>query len=361
MTHRVAVQARPSVAARFGAFVLERHPFAAAAAASALEILADTCGDLTTAEAIERAARGCPRSSAARSRRRRQNLPEPTPARGRARALGGGGRRARRGVRRLPAPRGDRASLTADERREILRGMVLTRATDNRLKAFFTGGEVRYGDAAFQGKGFRSLGQEAIYAAGIRLRRGDAIARADGWRGDVVAPLIRDLGVALAMRRADKPGETVRMVLVGADGQGRAADGRQGPAHRRLRVGHPARGRAAGDRDADDRRNGDGVRARGRAAASRSRSSAKAARRSASGTRRSTSAPRAGCPRSSASRTTRPRCRRRSRDQSAVRVFADKAPATASPASRSTAPIPTRSPRRSPGRPNGRATGKGPR
>ena len=50
--------------------------------------------------------------------------------------------------------------------------MMLTRATDNRLKAFFTGGEVRYGDAAFQGKGFRSLGQEAIYAAGIRLRRG---------------------------------------------------------------------------------------------------------------------------------------------------------------------------------------------
>ena len=58
------------------------------------------------------------------------------------------------------------ASLTADERREILRGMALTRATDNRLKTFFTSGEVRYGDAPFQGKGFRSLGQEAIYAAG---------------------------------------------------------------------------------------------------------------------------------------------------------------------------------------------------
>ena len=104
-----------------------------------------------------------------------------------------------------------RASLTPDERREILRGMVLTRATDNRLKTFFTGGEVRYGDAPFQGKGFRSLGQEAIYAAGIRLRRGEAVPPADGeWRGDVVAPLIRDLGVALAMK---PDGETVRMVL----------------------------------------------------------------------------------------------------------------------------------------------------
>src|SRR5262245_31337090 len=67
-----------------------------------------------------------------------------------------------------------RASLTVDERREILRGMVLTRATDNRLKTLFTGGEVRYGDAAFQGKGFRGLGQEAIYGAAIRLRRGDS-------------------------------------------------------------------------------------------------------------------------------------------------------------------------------------------
>src|SRR5688500_3540839 len=45
-----------------------------------------------------------------------------------------------------------RASLTPDERRDILRGMVLTRATDNRLKTFFTSGEVRYGDAPFQGK-----------------------------------------------------------------------------------------------------------------------------------------------------------------------------------------------------------------
>ena len=55
--------------------------------------------------------------------------------------------------------------------------MVLTRATDNRLKTFFTGGEIKYGAASFQGKGFRSLGQEAIYAAAIRLRRGAALPR----------------------------------------------------------------------------------------------------------------------------------------------------------------------------------------
>jgi hypothetical protein len=103
-----------------------------------------------------------------------------------------------------------RESLTADERREILRGMILTRATDNRLKTLFTGGEVRYGDAAFQGKGFRSLGQEAIYAAGVRLRRGEQYREGTAWHGDVVAPMIRDLGVVLAMHPSP---ETVRMAL----------------------------------------------------------------------------------------------------------------------------------------------------
>ena len=103
------------------------------------------------------------------------------------------------------------SSLTAEERREILYGMVLTRATDNRLKVFFTGGEIRYGKAAFQGKGFRSLGQEAIYAAAIRLWRGSKYrGSGSSWRGDVVGPVIRDLGVVLGMR---PEADTVRMVL----------------------------------------------------------------------------------------------------------------------------------------------------
>ena len=67
-------------------------------------------------------------------------------------------------------------------------------------------------------------------------------------------------------------------------------------------------------------------RSRARAAgASRCRSSARAGRRSASGTRRSTCAPRGGCRPSSASRTIRPRCRRRSASSRRSRVFADKA------------------------------------
>jgi len=103
------------------------------------------------------------------------------------------------------------ASLTDEERREILRGMVLTRAVDNRLKQFFASSEVRYKDVPFQGKGFRSLGQEAIYAAGIRLKRGPSWHDPTrGWQGDIVGPIIRDLGAALVMKG---DAAAVRMVL----------------------------------------------------------------------------------------------------------------------------------------------------
>lgn len=116
-------------------------------------------------------------------------------------------------------------SLTDVERMEMWRGMVLTRAVDNRLKQFFSGGEVRYGAASFQGKGFRSLGQEAIYAAPLRFKRGPEWRTEEGeWRGDVVAPLIRDLGAALAMRG---DGDAVRAVLSAQMGKaGPPMDGR---------------------------------------------------------------------------------------------------------------------------------------
>jgi 2-oxoisovalerate dehydrogenase E1 component len=197
-----------TVAARFGALVLERYPFAAAAAVAAFESIAPE--DLGSSAAIARVRETLPQALRHALPSPPPDLPETTPAKSASarwdaavdeliEACDGFLRRAEIAI-----------SLTAEERREILRGMALTRATDNRLKAFFTGGEVRYGDASFQGKGFRSLGQEAIYAAGIRLRRGDAFRAGGEWRGDVVAPLIRDLGVALAMR---PEGDTVRMVL----------------------------------------------------------------------------------------------------------------------------------------------------
>ena len=203
------------IASRFGAFVAERHPFALADAIEAFERRRRAAREPRGRDA--RSTRCVPRSAASwRGGWPRAGRPAGCPRR--RRASRPRARSSRRATKLLDACDGFlrreaiEASLTRDERREILRGMMLTRATDNRLKTFFTSGEVRYGSAAFQGKGFRSLGQEAIYAAGIRLRRGAALPRRDGrWTGDVIAPVIRDLGVDA--RDASGRPTTVRMVL----------------------------------------------------------------------------------------------------------------------------------------------------
>src|SRR6266540_3668243 len=208
---RAPVQTRLPLAARFGAFVAERFPFALAPAFEAFRSAApsDPGRDEAAIEALRR-----PVSEALL--RAIDHLPagafgdtvpgvtvETRMQQAKTELL-----EACDGFLRREAIE---ASLTREERIEVLRGMILTRATDNRLKAFFSGGEVRYEGAPFQGKGFRSLGQEAIYASAIRLRRGEAYRAPDGsWRGDVVAPLIRDLGAALAMR---PDASIVRMIL----------------------------------------------------------------------------------------------------------------------------------------------------
>ena len=48
--------------------------------------------------------------------------------------------------------------------------MILTRAVDNRLKVFFTGSEVRYGNDAVSGQGL------SIARTGSDLRGGDPTA-----------------------------------------------------------------------------------------------------------------------------------------------------------------------------------------
>ena len=247
----------------------------------------------------------------------RPRRPWPRPAAGRRRST------SCRGLRRVPAAR--RPGGLADGRRTARDPARHGAHARDRQPAE---GVLRRRRSALRRR--RVPGQGVpIARAGSDLRRrhpacgaATPIASTDGWRGDVVAPLIRDLGVGArdeARRRGRAHG------AVGADGEGGSADERQGPARRRFRRRHPSRGGAAGDRHA---RRLPGWRWRSRSRArggSRCRSSARAARRWASGTRRSTSARRGGCRRSSASRTTRRRCRRRSRDQSAVRVFADKA------------------------------------
>jgi 2-oxoisovalerate dehydrogenase E1 component len=217
----VPASAGAGVAARLAAFALERFPFALPPVQEVL----DACG----AERLgERDASAIESFRAAFRKELKRilgatdvgDVPDPTP---------GTTGRGRWDVARTElieacdgflAREAIAASLTREERVEILRGMVLTRAVDNRLKQLFAGSEVRYGSAPFQGKGFRSLGQEAVYAAAIRLRRGVKYQDpARGWRGDVVGPIIRDLGVALAMR--PEPA-TIRMAL-------NAQVGKQGP------------------------------------------------------------------------------------------------------------------------------------
>jgi 2-oxoisovalerate dehydrogenase E1 component len=200
------------ISSRFGAFVAERHPLAIQEALDAFESVADgvSAFDAHTLDALraplrrELARRLEPRLAA-------NGLGETTPGVAADVRLAQARDELAAACDGFLRREAIRASLTPDERREMLRGMVLTRATDNRLKTFFNSGEVRYGQVPFQGKGFRSLGQEAIYAAAIRLRRGPAYRGPNGeWTGDVVAPLIRDLGVAIAMRPDPA---TIRMVL----------------------------------------------------------------------------------------------------------------------------------------------------
>jgi len=198
MPKSVPVGAMSGIAGRVAAFVVERFPFAAAQVVQAIEAVG-----VDRAKLRKELARAFAADVV--------ELPDTTPG------VTAPARMAQAREELLDAVDGFlhreaiAASLTPDERREILRGMILTRAVDNRLKQFFSSGEIQYGSAGFQGKGFRSLGQEAIYAAGIRLRRGAAYRDPKrGWQGDVVGPIIRDLGVALAMR--PEPA-TVRMVL----------------------------------------------------------------------------------------------------------------------------------------------------
>ena len=210
--------AKSSLSGRFAAFVAERFPFALAAAIAALHRATREGVEWTNAEAIDKL-RGPLRTMltdslgqhASLGAIRRDEVPETTPGTSIDQRLSAAAHELIEACDGFLRREAIVASLTRDEKREILRGMLLTRATDNRLKTFFSGGEVRYGPASFQGKGFRSLGQEAIYAAPIRLRRGAAFRDTGGsWKGDVVAPMIRDLGAALCMRPEM---ESVRMVL----------------------------------------------------------------------------------------------------------------------------------------------------
>ena len=221
----VSADAPRSPRSRLEQFVLERYPFAMAAVrrAAARVRLGEVPGK--DAAAIERG-----RERFAEALRAElataidvQDVADPTPGISPGQRASGAAEELVDACDGFLAPRGDRASLADDERVEILRGMILTRATDNRLKPFFTGGEVRCESGRLPGQGLplaRPGGRSTPRR--LRLRRGPAWRGADGaWQGDVVAPVIRDLGVALAMRPDP---EAVRVVLAAQMGKARPAD-----------------------------------------------------------------------------------------------------------------------------------------
>lgn len=90
-----------------------------------------------------------------------------------------------------------KVSITGHEQRLLYRTMLLTREIDARLKEAFDRKEVRWGDFPSPQKGFRSLGQEAIVGAALRLRRYPEFGQGETYRGDYISPLIRDLGALL--------------------------------------------------------------------------------------------------------------------------------------------------------------------
>ncbi|MAI09707.1 MAG: hypothetical protein CMA08_03880 [Euryarchaeota archaeon] len=94
-------------------------------------------------------------------------------------------------------------AVTMGHRLEWQRMMTRTRALDEALKVLYTEGREAPDGTRFGGKGFRSTWQEAIVAAAtplVRQQEAPLDARPGaGYDGDLVAPMIRDVGLALAM------------------------------------------------------------------------------------------------------------------------------------------------------------------
>jgi 2-oxoisovalerate dehydrogenase E1 component len=93
-----------------------------------------------------------------------------------------------------------RNSIADEERRAMLRTMLLTRALDDFMKRAFDRREIRWEEYPSPQKGFRSRGQEAIVGAALRLRRPPEFAAGPGYVGDVICPMIRDLGALLMFK-----------------------------------------------------------------------------------------------------------------------------------------------------------------
>ena len=79
------------------------------------------------------------------------------------------------------------------------RWMTRTRAIDEHLKDLFTNGLDTPDGGKFGGKGFRSTWQEGVVGCATSLRKAIDISKEEKHRADIIAPMIRDVGLALAV------------------------------------------------------------------------------------------------------------------------------------------------------------------
>lgn len=123
-------------------------------------------------------------------------------------------------------------SVKLEQRLEWQRMMTRTRILDEHLKSVFTEGIPTPDGGKFGGKGFRSTWQEGVVAMATALERRPQNEINDEYDGDFVAPMIRDVGLCLAM------GDTVLDVMTAQLGksQSRMNGGHEGAGGRDLHV-----------------------------------------------------------------------------------------------------------------------------
>tara|TARA_B100000676_G_C18078289_1_gene849277 strand:+ start:91 stop:2673 length:2583 start_codon:yes stop_codon:yes gene_type:complete len=90
-------------------------------------------------------------------------------------------------------------SVGNELRMEWQRMMTRTRNLDTHLKEIFTVGMDTPDGGKFGGKGFRSTWQEACVAVATALERNTENPPGSPYHGDYVAPMIRDIGLCMAM------------------------------------------------------------------------------------------------------------------------------------------------------------------
>ena len=90
-------------------------------------------------------------------------------------------------------------SITVEDRLQWQRWMIRTRLVDEQLKDLFASGLPTPDGGTFGGKGFRSTWQEGVAACATAMIRAIDLPEGERQYADVVAPMIRDMGLALAM------------------------------------------------------------------------------------------------------------------------------------------------------------------